>query len=291
MESSTRLFPTQVCFVVDDVPAAAAECTRCFGWGPFHQFTVRVPEARYRDWTGLRHNDVALGMAGKVQVELVHVHEGREPIEEYQARYGAGFQHLGIACRSLDATLGRLEDLGAVLAESNEHEGIRIAFVDVPTGPAMFELLQFPPRGEGDPGIQASAMPSQGEVFALDRATIVTADIQSTLAFYAAAFGWEAARPKIQTLGYGSATNAFQRYVGRAGNLELELLEPQEGADDPYSQHLARGDHGLVHAGGSLCGDVLPGASVECEWLEIGAAFALHDWVGGPRSLQVRHPS
>ena len=71
-----RLYPAQVCFVVDDVDAAVEECIATFGWGPFHRFTAPVSEARYRDWTGPKKTDVALGMAGAVQVELIHVHAG-----------------------------------------------------------------------------------------------------------------------------------------------------------------------------------------------------------------------
>ena len=64
-----RLHPVQVCFVVDDVEAAVAECADRFGWGPFHQFSAPVPEARYHEWVGAKETDVALGMAGGVQVE------------------------------------------------------------------------------------------------------------------------------------------------------------------------------------------------------------------------------
>ncbi len=289
--TAPKLLPSQVCFVVDDVPAAAAECNRRYGWGPFHHFTVRVPDAHYLDWSGVRVNDVALGMAGGVQVELVHVHEGREPIADYQTRYGRGFQHLGIACRSRDAALERLLPLGAKVSQLNEHEGIRIAFVDVPTGLAMFELLQFPPRGEGDPGIESSSRPSSGEVFALDRATIVTPDLEGALRFFAGAFGWEHPRPRIETLRYGNATTRLQRYMGRAGVLELELVEPERGGRDPYAAHLARGEHGLIHAGGALAGASLPGGGLECEWLERGEVFTLHDWAGGRAALQVRRPA
>jgi hypothetical protein len=292
MSSVPRLLPSQVCFVVDDVPAAAAECSERYRWGPFHHFTVRVPDAHYRGWKGLRCNDVALGMAGGVQVELVHVHEGREPIADYQTRYGTGFQHLGIGCRSRDVALLHLEMLGAQVNELNEHEGIRIAFVDVPTGTAMFELLQFPPRGEGDAGIEASARPQEGgDVFALDRATIVTSDLAGALRFHAGAFGWEDPQPRTETLRYGGATTRVKRYLGRAGKLELELLEPEPGSRDPYAAHLERGDHGLIHAGGMLANASLPDEVLAGEWAERGEHFTLHDWAGGKGALQLRRPS
>jgi hypothetical protein len=106
-DSDSRLFPSQVCFVVDDVPSAAAECSKRFGWGPFQTFTATVERAEYKGEYAKRVTDVALGMAGAVQVELVHVHQGIDCIATYQDRYGPGFQHLGIYCRSREAALER----------------------------------------------------------------------------------------------------------------------------------------------------------------------------------------
>ena len=289
-----RLFPSQVCFVVDDVASAAADCAERFGWGPFVEFTARVEDAAYRDWSGRKVTDVALGMAGRVQVELIHVHEGRDAVAAYQARHGTGFQHLGIGCRDREAALRQLEKLGAVLDERNEYEGVRIAFVDVPTGPAMFELLQ--PVGDGPPAPPAAGEnPGAAErtqpVLALDRATLVTADMDTALRFYAGAFRWEGAEAPRQTLRYEGRETRVRRHVGRAGALELELIEPPRGGDDPYAVHLARGEHGLVHAGGPAPDAALPpGPALECAW-EGGEAFGLYDWAGGRRALQLRTPA
>ncbi|MBW2422852.1 MAG: VOC family protein [Deltaproteobacteria bacterium] len=289
IDPAAELFPTQVCFMVDDVQRAAEECVARFGWGPFRHFTADVPDSHYRGWCGRRHNDVALGMAGRVQVELLHVHEGRAAISDYQAEYGRGFQHLGIACGSREAALERLEALGASLDESNEFGGTRFAFVDVPTGPAMFELLDH--EGE-EPGRLREATAEETEsgvrVLGLDRATIVTADIDSSLRFYAQAFGWEDARAEPQTLRHAAGTSCMRRFVGHAGWLDLELVEPAGTAEDPYSRHRARGPHGLVHAGGPSPEGFAASSSVEYEWLETGERFALYDWAGGPGSLQLR---
>jgi catechol 2,3-dioxygenase-like lactoylglutathione lyase family enzyme len=289
IDADAALFPTQVCFMVDDVRRAAEECVARFGWGPFRHFTADVPDSHYRGWCGRRHNDVALGMAGRVQVELLHVHEGRAAISAYQDEYGRGFQHLGIACRSREAALERLESLGAALDERNEFGGTRFAFVDVPTGPAMFELLDHEGEEPGrSPEIAAEGSGREAYVLGVDRATIVTADIEASLRFYSQAFGWEDARAEPQTLRHGRGTSRMQRFVGHAGWLDLELVEPAEAAEDPYSRHRARGPHGLVHAGGLRPEGFDEPASVECEWLETGERFALHDWAAGPRSLQVR---
>ena len=291
MTRRPRLHPAQVCFVVDDVAAAVHECVSRFGWGPFQSFTAPVPEASYRGWTGPKRTDVALGMAGGVQVELIHVHEGHDTVEAYQARYGAGFQHLGIACRDRDAAVAALEAIGGRLDDQSEFPGTRFAFVDTPTGPGMFELLQS--TGEASPSEDGDA--TNGEHSApvlraeIDRATIVTTDLDRAIAFYAAAFRWEDVVPEVSTLRVNGVESRVRRVRGPAGQLVFELVEPSPGSVDPYARHLERGDHGLVHAGGVATGEHLPeGAVVSGEWLETGESFSLYDWSGGAASLQLR---
>ena len=293
--SAPRLYPAQVCFVVDDVAGGVAECVSRFGWGPFHEFSVSVPEAHYHGWSGSKRTDVALGMAGKVQVELIHVHEGRDTVAAYQARYGTGFQHLGIHCRDREKALAALESLGGALDDQNEHEGIRFAFVDTPTGPGMFELLHVttpPPDQAANEASAGDAAPAPDPSVILDRATIVTDDLERALAFYAPAFGWSDVRAEPRTVRFGTRESPVRRARGKAGALLLELIEPLAGSDDPYTRQLLRGDHGLVHAGGVAREGIIPeGAVLEGEWLEDGETFSLHEWAGGPSALQLRSES
>lgn len=292
-ESAPRLHPAQVCFVVDDVAAAVAECTSRFGWGPFHEFSAPVSDARYHGWRGAKRTDVALGMAGPVQVELIHVHEGHDTVEAYQARYGAGFQHLGIQCRDREDAIAALEALGAVVDDRMEYEGVRIAFLDTPTGPGMFELLHAtaPPPGERPKASSAVApAPPPDPAVTLDRATIVTRDLDRALAFYGVAFGWDDVAVETCSVRFGEKESRVRRVRGAAGRLLLELVEPGADGDDPYASHLARGDHGLVHAGGFARSGRLPdGAVIDGEWLEDAERFTLYDWSGGPSSLALRH--
>lgn len=289
-----RLHPAQVCFVVEDVGAAVKECVASFGWGPFHQFTAPVPEATYHDWTGAKRTDVALGMAGGVQVELIHVHEGHDTVETYQARYGAGFQHLGISCRDREPAKEALKEIGATVDDQGEHPGIRFAFVDTPTGPGMFELLHAtgdtpPPGASGESEGEASATPPPLGV-EIDRATIVTDELDKALNFYARAFRWENPQIESRTLRVGATESRHRRVRGQAGQLLFELIEAEKGGDDPYGRHLARGDHGLVHAGGfaRAAGELSVGPTLEGEWREDGETFGLYPWSGGAESLQVR---
>ena len=290
-ERFPRLHPAQVCFVVEDVDAAVEECIASFGWGPFHRFTAPVPEARYHGWSGAKTTDVALGMAGCVQIELIHVHEGHDTVEAYQALYGTGLQHLGIGCRDREQAIAALAAIGGVVDDRGEYPGIRFAFVDTPTGPGMFELLETtgetpPPGAEGaNEGKVALSTPR----VAIDRATIVTNDLDRALAFYSRAFRWEDLEDEPRTLRIGDVESRVRRARGQAGPLLLELVEPEPGNDDPYARHLARGDHGLVHAGGVARSADLPAeATIQGEWLEDGEIFGLYAWSGGSSSLQLR---
>lgn len=287
-----KLSPQQVCFVVDDVSAAVQRCEKEFAWGPFYQFTAPVENAVYKDWTGKKLVEVALGMAGNVQVEFIHVFEGHDAVEAYQAEYKRGFQHLGIQCHSREAAVDYLTALGAKVDELNEFPGIRFAFVDVPTGSAMFELLQQTKDWGKEDALDVDTKasdPIEG-LFQIDRATIVTDDIETALVFYAQAFGWDDATYTTSTLHYDGKQNLFKRFIGHAGTLDIELLQPLEMAGDPYSLHLNRGSHGLVHAGGLSKGitDSIE-AAVEYQWLESKEKFSLSNWLAGSSSLQMRY--
>jgi len=291
--SSPRLFPSQVCFVVDDVPAAVQDCVTRFGWGPFQQFSAPVDDAEYRGWRGRKLTDVALGMAGSVQVELIHVHEGHDAVEAYQAEYGRGFQHLGVGVRSRDEALRHLEAHGGVLNSLTDYADLKIAFVDLPTGPAMFELLESNatpvPEGGERPGRDLGTYAAGVTTVEVDRATIVCEDMDRALRFHAAAFRWDGACAEEATLRHPGGEARLRRFLGRAGTLELELIEARPDGADPYAAHLRRGAHGLVHAGGPRSDAISDAAVLECEWLESAEHFGLYPWAGGETALQLRN--
>ena len=111
-------------------------------------------------------------------------------------------------------------------------------------------------------------------------------DIDAALSFYSDAFDWRGVQASEQTLRTPDGDVSLRRTIGQAGLLELELIEGQPDAADPYSSHLRRGDHGLVHAG--FAAPDAPRRDTY-EWVETGEAFDLRDWGGGRASLQMRH--
>lgn len=287
------LQPYQVCFVVDDVAAAAEEAQARFGWGPFRSFRNTAENIDYRGRSVRREADVALAMAGDVQVELLHVHDGVDCLAAYQASFGRGLQHIGIATPSREAALARLERLGACVDHRDEFAGIRLAFVDLPTGPGMFELVD---RTSGSPTGASAALPEPGDraCICVDRATVVTERMDEALGFFGASFGWQGVTAEPATLREGDQETRLRRAIGRAGRLEIELVEGRRGERDPYSRHLARGGHGLVHASARTAGTqdgsvaATAPAAPGCAWLESGERFTLVDWAGGIGSLQLR---
>ena len=252
MTTDAELFPLQLCYVVEDVSAAVAVAEQLFGWGPFNLFTADVDEASYREWRGRKRTEVALDMAGAVQIEFIHVHEGEDAVATFQSDCETGLQHIGIHCKSRESAIVLLCDRGATVNELNEYPGIRFAFLDVPTGNGMFELLQ-PTEDWSESVVSGSQQASRGRhadtVLPVTRVSIVTEDIAASLAFYSAAFGWSGVQPVQETLLYEGGEYVLHRALGKAGLLDIELVQPSDEADCPYRQHLARSDYGLVHAG------------------------------------------
>ncbi len=295
-ENKPRLTPLQVCYVVDDVAQATQFCESALGWGPFNQFTAEVESASYRDWSGSKRVDVALGMAGAVQIELMHIHDGEDPVATFQSHYGTGIQHLGIHCKDRDEAIAFLNSVGSPTNEVSEYPGIRFAFMDTPTGEGMFELV-CPTESfassevSGGTSVDSAAANSTGNT--VRRVTIATEDIVGCVNFYASAFGWQDVRVDEVSYVFDGEEYTARRTRAQAGLLEFEFVQPAADDNSPYSQHLARGGHGIVHAGvamdaGSLAGQAaqFPGAGLRGQWLDTGEAFSLHSWQGGPHSLQ-----
>ncbi|MRI33816.1 hypothetical protein EOPP23_12550 [Endozoicomonas sp. OPT23] len=287
------LAPVQVCFIVNNVEEAVRFSEEHFGWGPFHTFSAPVENAKYKDWTGFKHVDVALGSGGNVQIEYVHVREGKDTIALYEEKYGTGIQHFGVQTPDRDAAIDYITSLGGEEDARDEFPGVRFAFMNIPTGQGMFELLQ-PEQSANSIVDQANAVKAGGagsekHVLKVDRATVVTGNMEETLAFYSQCFDWVDVKAEAQTLKSGDREVKLKRCIAFAGAMEIELIEATPEGTDPYSLHRRRGEHGIVHVSTSVAPvseALLP--SYEGEWLETGEAFALYEWLGGNNSLQVR---
>lgn len=271
------LAAVQTCFVVADVDSAVCRCERDYGWGPFVRFSAPSP--------GDAVTHVALGNAGRTQVELISTEKVRNTVSEYQQRYGVGFQHLGVVCRDVDRGLEALEGFGGKTRERGSYPGVRFAFVDVPTGPGMLELLQ-PDANVPAPPAPEPAAPR--EVLPVESAMIVTSDLDGALAFFEPAFGWESTPPVEDVLEIeGEQVGTLRRVGHRSGTLRLELVEPVSG-DNLYSRHLAQRDHGLVHVGvAERPSDEARPVTSRGRWLRSGERFGFLESPFGAPGIRV----
>lgn len=286
---AAKLEAIQTCFVVDDVERAARFCEERFGWGPFRSFTA--PNEGQGTVT-----QVALGMAGDVQVELIRVLEGRDVVGDYQERYERGLQHLGTTCSTVEEGIETLEALGAHCATRFDVTGVRVAFMDTPVGPALIELLQIL-------GPAPKRSPESRARVEIDRVTLVCPQIEENARFFGEAYGWDADPATTQTLELrapgAAARERFElrRQLARTRLLEFEMIEVPEATEPvhPYARHRLEREHGLVHAGGRIA-SVASALGAEAEdawrgrWLGSGEEFALVEGPAGHASLQLYAP-
>ncbi len=293
-KNKVSLAPVQVCFIVNNVEEAVRFSEEHFGWGPFHTFSAPVENAKYKGWSGFKHIDVALGSGGNVQIEYVHVREGKDTIALYEEKYGTGIQHFGVQTPDRDAAIDYITSLGGEEDARDEYPGIRFAFMNIPTGQGMFELLQTEQAAnsivDAAKAVKGSGSAVENPVLKVDRSTVVTGNMNETLAFYSQCFDWVNVKADVQTLRSSNGEVKLKRCVAFASAMEIELIEATEEGTDPYSLHRKRGEHGIIHASSS---DALPSDSLipsyEGEWLETGERFSLYEWLGGNNSLQIRH--
>lgn len=142
----------QMAYTVPDLAAAMRDFTahlRAGPWFVFRRLAGRDP--RYRGERSLAANDVALGFAGHMQIELI------QPLDDHPSVYretisarGHGFHHFGIAARHLDRECAAQRAKGYELAFTDAVEGVgRVAYFD--TGgvlPGMLELIEATPELE-----------------------------------------------------------------------------------------------------------------------------------------------
>ncbi|MFK8020841.1 MAG: VOC family protein [Pseudomonadales bacterium] len=301
---SSELIAYQACFVVEDVEQAVKFCSSELGWGPFQHFKIPSKDCRYKDWQGDKLTEVALGMAGRSQVELIRVHQGQDSIQRYQSSMGAGLQHLGVLCKDSAQAIELLAGAGGSMDDQNRYGEITFTFMNVPTGPSMIELLE-----RGEQGLPTNEEQQQGEKIGLtnasggermqlDRATIVTADLEQSLAFYAHCFPAKKAGIQLETLRITDSSGLIhntkaRRCLVNAGVLELELVEVSSAGTDPYAKQMQRSiahaGHGLVHVGGKAGNVSTDNNAVQGEWLNSGELFTLRTGPDARLSLQLRH--
>lgn len=142
----------QMAYTVADLDVAMAEFTanlRVGPWFVFRRLSGKTPI--YRGSPSLAANDVALGFAGHMQIELIQpLDEHPSVCREAIAARGYGFHHFGMAARDFDQACKDQAAKGYTLAFTDAVEGGgRVAYFDTHgILPGMLELIEASPAVE-----------------------------------------------------------------------------------------------------------------------------------------------
>jgi len=134
---------------LDEAMQTFSDNLRAGPWFVFRKLAGRNP--LYRGKPAQAVNDVALGFAGHMQIELIQPLDDRPSVyrETIQAR-GHGFHHFGVAVRDFEQACVAEAAKGYDLAFTDAVEGVgRVAYFDT-RGllPGMLELIEASPQLE-----------------------------------------------------------------------------------------------------------------------------------------------
>lgn len=104
----------QMCWVVDDMEAAALQWVKMMGAGPFFRIPhIQLDELTYRGKPAKLDQSSAVGQWGAIQVELFQQHcQNPSGAREMFAPEQTGIQHLTWFAADIDAETRRLNGLG-----------------------------------------------------------------------------------------------------------------------------------------------------------------------------------
>lgn len=142
----------QMAFTVASLEDAMRDFTANLRAGPWFVFRRLAGAApRYRGEPARAANDIALGFAGNMQIELI------QPLDDQPSVYretilarGHGFHHFGVAARDFEKACAAEAAKGFELAFTDAVEGVgRVAYYDTRGAlPGMLELIEASPRLE-----------------------------------------------------------------------------------------------------------------------------------------------
>jgi hypothetical protein len=120
----------QQAFVVDDLDAAQAACTRSLGCTPFVCLPATTLSYRYRGRDAECALALAFARSGGVQVELIQPVSGDGLHVEFLTTNGPGAHHLGFIVDDLDTELSFAADAGFTDVMGGAFGTLRFAYID-----------------------------------------------------------------------------------------------------------------------------------------------------------------
>jgi hypothetical protein len=147
-DPSFPLRPAQIAYHVADPVAAAVECARRYGWGPFYLLEhVPLASCVYRGREASFDHSSAYGQAGDVMVELITQHDDQESVvREAFRRDQSGIHHIAHFVPNLNAAIDHCErEGGAVVMDAHTADGVRFVMVQMPMLGHYLELYEPTP--------------------------------------------------------------------------------------------------------------------------------------------------
>lgn len=143
---------TQISYVVEDIDKAMKEYTEHMGIGPwFVSAPIQTKGAEYRGQPQDFQIRLAIAYSGHTQIELVQqLDDAPSVFRELVLRSGYGFHHFGVATKTLDEDVKRLQAAGGQVAfRARSQRGARVVYLDgVGHMPGMLELIEMTPEQE-----------------------------------------------------------------------------------------------------------------------------------------------
>lgn len=138
----------QMAYHVPDPEAAASDCARRFGWGPFY-LLEHVPLARcvYRGQPASFDHTSAYGQAGEIMVELITQHgDAPSVVREAYAADARGLHHTAHFVADLPKAIDAHVAQGAELVmDATTADGVRFVMLGSPALGHCLELYEPTP--------------------------------------------------------------------------------------------------------------------------------------------------
>ncbi|MFC1919235.1 VOC family protein [Chloroflexota bacterium] len=141
--------PGQIGIVVNDLDKTMEYYSSILGIGPWRVVDFDVPALKSRNQTYSWKARVAFASLGSVELELIHILEGRSVHSEFLEKGREGLHHLGffVSNEEMDILIGQFSNKGIDILQggmSGINDG-RYAYLDTEeTGGVIFELIYRP---------------------------------------------------------------------------------------------------------------------------------------------------
>lgn len=138
---------TQISYVVEDIEVSMKEYTRHMNVGPwFVSAPIQTKDSEYRGNIVDFKLRLAIAYSGHTQIELIQQLDDQPSVfRELIQRSGFGFHHFGVATKTIDEDVARLQAQGGTVAfRARSQRGARVVYLDgIGHLPGMIELIEM----------------------------------------------------------------------------------------------------------------------------------------------------